>query len=63
MPKRSFDISEEYPVFSLYTGQGYNDDAYPPQEFSEDELADYERVLREYGDWQDKIKTRFGVKD
>ena len=63
MPKRTMDVSEKYPVFSLYAGVGYNDDAYPEQEFSEDELADYERVLREYDAWQNKIKSRFGVKD
>ena len=62
MTKKHLDITEWYPVFVLDNEDGYNDTIYLPQDFSEDELTDYERVRSEFKNWQNKLKQRFGVK-
>ena len=62
-PVKHLDVDESFPVFTLQDNRGWDDAAYPPQEFTEEELADYQRVNKEFADWQRRLSERFGIGD
>lgn len=51
-----FDLDEWYPVFTL-RDEKYNWDWNDPVELSEAEIADFERVLREFRAWQKRLEA------
>jgi hypothetical protein len=63
MPRWHLNLVEWWPVLVLIRQAGYNDDAYPPQEFTAEELADLQRVDAEFTAWQHRLAQRFGALD
>lgn len=53
---KSVDYKELWPVLMLTTtGRGWNDDEMPPQEFTAEDLADYNRMVRHFNEWQERL--------
>lgn len=57
MPERYIDKDERYPDYELQNEPYYSA---TPFEFTDEELADYQRVRNEYADWQEKLKAMVG---
>jgi len=57
MTLRYLEVNEWYPVLELSDEQGVWSS---PAEFTDEELADFERVCKEFDDWQQKLAARFG---
>lgn len=57
--KVSWDKDEWYPVYTIskYDPKWTSDEAF---EITDSEYADYARVMKEFMDWQDKLKGMVG---
>ena len=53
---RHIYCDEWYPVFSLD-----DEDSDGAMELSEEDLADYERVMREFAAWQKRLSDAYGT--
>ena len=60
MVTKSLDRCEWYPVLVLDEPNPDYDEGLP-EEFSEDELVEYNRVMNEFCELQQKIADRFGI--
>lgn len=59
MPRLALGYEEWFPIQILAPSDGANGYL---AEFSDEELADLQRVGREFEAWQDKISKRFGIR-